>query len=74
MPQSRKVGWISVIINYTVHNRPGEICYTNRKCLMIKYDKGKGQETKLCVECEHDYVKKKQRKKWKEMHQNAFIQ
>ena len=30
---------------------------------MIKYDKGKGQDTKLCVECEHDYVKKKQRKK-----------
>ena len=40
---------------------------------MIKYDKGKGQDTKLCIKCEHNYVKK-QRKKWKEMHQNAFIQ
>lgn len=33
MPQSRKVGWISVIINYTVHNRPGEICYTTGSVL-----------------------------------------
>ena len=30
---------------------------------MIKYEKGKGQDTKLCIECEHNSVKKKQRKK-----------
>ena len=35
---------------------------------MIKYEKGKGQDTKLCIECEHNYVKKKQRKK---MERNA---
>ena len=29
---------------------------------MTKYDKSKGQDTKLCIECEHNYVKKKQRK------------